>query len=277
MTFRPFADADNGPSAAESSLVGQVAVVIGGTSGIGRALSYVLSQRGCRVYAASRSGGRSASTTQVDMDNRSQREPDVPMITELTCDVANRSDVDRLFQNIVHSQGTLDIVVNSAGIGRGTHSRNAVAAAMHLEESEWQEVCDTNIRGMFLVARAAAGYMIPQGRGQIVNISSARSARRGQPFASAYSATKMAALAMVQALGEELAPYGIRAWSMLPDAVATDLIAKTNLAKRGAMNPIHLGHAIADLLSLPFDARWTEPLLAPFGSESLPHSTGVMS
>lgn len=259
-------------SVEESPLVGQVAVIIGGTSGIGRALSQVLLERGCQVFAASRSGGQAVGTDQCSQQNIEE-----PMVTEMACNVSQPRDVERLFDCVVQLQGSLDIVVNCAGIGRGRSNRNAVAAAMNLDESDWQEVCDTNLRGMFVVARAAARHMIEQGRGQIVNISSARSARRGQPFAAAYSATKMAALAMFQSLAEELAPYGVRAWSMLPDAVATDLIAKTNLAKRGAMDPIHLGHSLAALLSLPFDAHWIEPLLAPFGSNFQPPSTGVLS
>jgi NAD(P)-dependent dehydrogenase (short-subunit alcohol dehydrogenase family) len=158
----------------------------------------------------------------------------------------------------------IDIVVNCAGIGRSASSRNWVEPIMTLSDDDWQEVSDTNLRGMFLIARAAAIRMIPQGSGQIVNISSARGAIRGLPFASAYCATKMATKAMFESLAEELARFGIRVWSLLPDAVATELIADTTLGKRGMIDAAKLGALIADLLAFPADAALNDLLVAPF-------------
>jgi short-subunit dehydrogenase len=107
--------------------------------------------------------------------------------------------------------------------------------------------------------------MLPRRKGQIVNISSARGALRGQPFAAGYCATKMGCLAMFQAMAEELRPLGIRVWSLLPEAVNTELIAGTQLAKRGLLAADRLAAVIAHMLALPSDAEWSDPLVAPMG------------
>ena len=177
--------------------------------------------------------------------------------------------MEAAFEQVIDQHGRIDIVVNCAGIGRSAGSRNWVEPTMTLSDDDWQEVCDTNLRGMFLVARAAAKHMVTQRSGQIVNISSARGAIRGLPFASAYCATKMATRAMFQSLAEELAPFGIRVWSLLPDAVATGLIADTTLGKRGTIDAAKMGSLIADLLAFPPDAVLHDLLLAPFVPTSM--------
>jgi NAD(P)-dependent dehydrogenase (short-subunit alcohol dehydrogenase family) len=219
---------------------------------MGRATAQALHERGCKVTIASRA------------PNLSARSETPPNITYAACDVRQSSEVTATLQNLVDVFGCVDIVVNFAGISRAQSVRQWADPLVNLTDEEWQEVTDTNVRGMFLIARAAAQHMIPRRRGQIVNISSARGARRGQPFASGYCATKMAALVMFQALTAELASWGVRAWSLLPDAVATGLIADTNLAKRGAIPAVQMGSLIADMLSLPEDVVFEDPLLAPF-------------
>jgi 3-oxoacyl-[acyl-carrier protein] reductase len=237
----------------EDALTDKVALVIGGTRGIGRAVANALRTRGCNVIVASRTATILAGES-------------VDCLEQIACDVGNAADVDAAFQQVRDRYGRIDIVVNCAGIGRSEAGKNRVEPTMHLSDEEWEEVCDTNLRGMFLVARAAARHMIPQRSGEILNISSARGAIRGLPFASAYCATKTATRAMFQSLADELATFGIRAWSLLPDAVNTGLIADTNLAKRGAIDVDRMGSLIADLLSLPTDAVVDDLLIAPFMS-----------
>ena len=209
---------------ANEALRDKVALIVGGTGGIGGALANALITRECRVIVTSRNPDRTVDAA------------DESGIDRISCDVRNASEVEAAFEQVIDRHGRIDIVVNCAGIGRGAGSRNWVEPTMSLSDDDWQEVCDTNLRGMFLVARAAAKHMVTQRSGQIVNISSARGAIRGLPFASAYCATKMATRAMFQSLAEELAPFGIRVWSLLPDAVATGLIADTTLGKRGTID-----------------------------------------
>jgi NAD(P)-dependent dehydrogenase (short-subunit alcohol dehydrogenase family) len=234
------------------ALANKVVLIVGGTGGIGRALADELVGRRCEVVIGSRNSPPAAVES-----NSSNCE-------HLVCDVRNANSVEAAFDLMIERHERIDIVVNCAGIGRSASSRNWVEPTMSLVDDDWEEVCDTNLRGMFLVARAAAKRMIPRRSGQIVNISSARGAIRGLPFASAYCATKMATKAMFQSLAEELAPFGIRVWSLLPDAVATGLIAETTLGKRGAIDAGKMGSLIADLLAFPPDAALHELLLAPF-------------
>ncbi len=238
----------------DNAFAGKVALIVGGTRGIGHAVAIALEARGCKTFIVSRTAG---NFDEISAESKNVGE-------RISCDVRIAADVDAAFQQVVDRHGRIDIVVNSAGIGRSAASKNRVEPAMNLSDDEWQEVCDTNLRGMFLVARAAAKHMIPQRSGEILNISSARGAIRGLPFASGYCATKMATRAMFQSLAAELAPFGIRAWSLLPDAVNTGLIADTNLAKRGAIDVNQMGSLIADLLALPTDAVVDDLLLAPF-------------
>lgn len=236
-------------------LADKVALVVGGSRGIGLALARRLDQQGCQVVIAGRSSARVAAAQK-----------EMPRAMGCAdCDVRQSASVDKLFADILQRFGRVDVAVNSAGIGRGSSARLVPDTTANLDEAQWSEVIDTNLRGGFLVARAAARAMIARREGQIVNISSARGARRGQPFAAAYCAAKMGCLAMFQSLAEELRPLGIRVWSLLPDAVDTELIAGTNLAQRGSLPAAGLADAIVDLLSLPADAQWSDPLIAPFG------------
>jgi NAD(P)-dependent dehydrogenase (short-subunit alcohol dehydrogenase family) len=238
-------------------LANKVVFIVGGTGGIGRALADELIARRCHVVIGSRNVPEATIETGTTSCQR------------VTCDVRKADTIEAAFDNILERHGRIDIVVNCAGIGRSANSRNWVEPTISLGDDDWQEVCDTNLRGMFLIARAAAKRMIPRRSGQIVNISSARGAIRGLPFASAYCATKMATKAMFQSLADELSPLGIRVWSVLPDAVATGLIADTTLGKRGTIDAAQMGSLIADLLAFPKDAALHELLLAPFVSTSM--------
>jgi NAD(P)-dependent dehydrogenase (short-subunit alcohol dehydrogenase family) len=237
-------------------LAGKVVVVVGGTGGIGLAIARECDRLGCRVAIAARSPNRVAAAA-------SQLERGIGFDN---CDVRSAGDVDRMFDGVLEQYGAVDVVINSAGVGRAASGRAVPSITANLDEQEWNEVVDINLRGGFLVARRAAQLMIPRRQGQIIGISSARGAKRGQPFAAGYCAAKMALRAMFDSLAEEVRPYGIRAWSILPDAVDTELIAGTNLAHRGSLSAARLAKTIVQLASLPFDAHLCDPLVAPFGA-----------
>jgi 3-oxoacyl-[acyl-carrier protein] reductase len=243
-------------------LAGQAAIVVGGAGGIGLAIARELDARGCRVVVASRDRERVAQAVGALGKG----------VGFADCDVRDATRVAALFDFASERLGAVDITVNSAGVGRGTAARRLPDPVSSLAEMEWDEVIDTNLRGAFLVCREAARRMAPRKRGPILNISSARGARRGQAFAAGYSASKMAVLAMFQSFAAEVAPLGIRAMSLLPDAVDTSLIDPSRLAPRGAMAPAHVARLAVDMLSLPLDALLDEPLLAPLGARRGPQT-----
>lgn len=229
----------------------------GGSRGIGLAIARCFSERGAKIVIAARNAERVGEAAAA-IDN---------CVGHSDCDVRSSIAIDKLFQRVLDLHGRVDILVTSAGIGRGAKStRLAPDPVATLEDDDFDDVLDTNLRGVFLAARAAARIMVAQGSGQILNISSARGARRGQAYAAAYCASKMAARAMLESMAAELAPLGIRVMSFLPDAVDTDLIAGTTLAPRGAMPAETVGRAVVDILCQPLDAVLEGPLLAPLGA-----------
>lgn len=233
------------------ALAGQVAVVTGGSSGIGLALVGALADAGCSVVAAARNAAR-LQTVCAGIER-------VACFGD--CDVRSASDIARLFAFVDDRFGRIDIAVVNAGIG---HPRPDLL--LNVGEADWDAVVDTNLRGAFLTSRAALVRMVPRRAGQILNISSARGALRGVACGAAYSASKMAVRALFESMAAEVAAFGIRVASLLPDAVDTPLIAGTRLAPRGSLQPTSVAHAVLSLLTLPQDAALENPLLMPFSS-----------
>jgi NAD(P)-dependent dehydrogenase (short-subunit alcohol dehydrogenase family) len=235
------------------TLQGKVAVLTGGSGGIGRGIAAALDARGVRVVVAGRDAVRVAETTATLRHGAGF--PD--------CDVRDAARVEALFAFATERLGDVDIAIACAGTGRpkvpGRFLPEPVAS---LDEREWSTALDTNLRGVFHVARSAARRMVPRRAGQIVNISSARGGLMGLPFGAPYCASKMAARAMFQAFAAEMAPSGVRVFSLLPDAVDTGLIAGTRLAAAGALTPRQVGEVVADLLAMPADAVLEEVRLS---------------
>ncbi|HEV8198842.1 MAG TPA: SDR family oxidoreductase [Candidatus Polarisedimenticolia bacterium] len=226
-------------------LAGRVAVITGGSGGIGLGIAATLDRRGARVVIAARDADAVARAT-----------------AQLThgagfpgCDVRDPSRVEALFAFAEERFGPVDIAVACAGVRRGTPGSRLVPPPVSaLGDADWDEEIDISLRGVFHLARAAARRMTARGSGQIVNISSARGGLRGEPYGAGYCAAKMAARALFHALSAEVTPAGVRAFSVLPDAVATSLIAGTGLGRTGMLTPDQLGDVVADLLAMPLDA-----------------------
>lgn len=242
------------PRPGRSGLAGQVALVVGGASGIGLAVAQALAGAECRVAIAGRNPEKLAEATAR-----------VPGATGYAhCDVRHRESIELVFDQLARDFGQLDLLVTSAGIARSPLSSHHVPQAVaQLDEAVWDDILDTNLRGVFLATRAALRLMVPRGSGQIVNISSAPATRRGLPYGAGYCASKRAALAMLDAAAQEVAPLGIRVFSFLPDVVQTAMIAGTQLDKQGALTPDEVGQLIVELLAEPLDSQIESPRLLP--------------
>jgi 3-oxoacyl-[acyl-carrier protein] reductase len=159
----------------------------------------------------------------------------------LPCDVSKEPDVDDAFKKIVEQFGRLDVLVNNAGITRDALTLKfrdgELVSRMSLEA--WQAVIDVNLTGVFLCGRAAAEQMIRAGNGGlIINISSiSRAGNMGQVN---YSATKAGVAAMTVTWAKEFARYGIRANTISPGFIGTEMVRSMKpeaLAKLSAMIP----------------------------------------
>ena len=159
----------------------------------------------------------------------------------LPCDVSKESDVDDAFKKIAEHFGRLDVLVNNAGITRDALTLKfrdgELVSRMSIED--WQAVINVNLTGVFLCGRAAAEQMIRAGNGGlIVNISSiSRAGNMGQVN---YSATKAGVAAMTVTWSKEFARYGIRANTISPGFIGTEMVRSMKpeaLAKLSAMIP----------------------------------------
>ncbi|NLI00042.1 MAG: SDR family oxidoreductase [Chthonomonadales bacterium] len=187
---------------------GKIAVVTGGTSGLGRAIALGMAQAGATVYAGSRDPGKVA-------DTRAALRAAGPDNDAVALDVADPQSVERTLADVRVRSGRLDILVNAAGI---THKAPAIEMALE----DWERVLRTNLTGTFLCCQAAARIMQENGGGAIVNIASLAS-YVGLSWVAAYGASKAAVKELTQVLAVEWADLGIRVNAIAPGVFPTPL------------------------------------------------------
>jgi NAD(P)-dependent dehydrogenase (short-subunit alcohol dehydrogenase family) len=219
-------------------LEGRVAVVSGGTGGIGRRLSLALAGVGARVAILGRSAGDATDLVEAIEDAGSQA-------LLVSADVTKREDANRAIDETVARFGRLDIIINAVGGGAGT----ALYPAEEYPESEWDRIMDLNLRSDLLPTQAAARAMIAGGRGgRVLHISSVRGQLGINQGFSAYVAAKGALNALTRQQATEWAKHGINVNAIAPTFVATpqveDLLSDEDF-KRGLLARIPLGR-VAD-------------------------------
>jgi NAD(P)-dependent dehydrogenase (short-subunit alcohol dehydrogenase family) len=192
-----------------ADLSGEVALVTGASSGLGRHFAQILAQSGARVALAAR--------------RREQLENLAAEITAaggqaaaVPADVTSAAGVARMLEQAADALGPVSVVVNNAGIARP-------AVALELDEGDWDAVVDTNLRGAWLVAQQAAKHMVETGvGGNIINIASIL-AFRVTGYNAPYVASKAGLLHLTQALALEWARHGIRVNAIAPGYFETDI------------------------------------------------------
>jgi len=193
---------------AATRLAGKVAVVTGGLSGIGAAIAERLLAEGAHVVAADVSApDRMAQNGAAVLDG----------IEPARLDVADEGSVTGCMAAVVARHGRLDILVNSAGIGRDIPFLDTPSA-------EFDRMIAVNLRGTFLVGQAAARHMVDGGGGTIVNIASVAGVR-GSRGRAAYGASKGGVITLTQVMAVELAGYGIRVNVIAPGPIETPMVA----------------------------------------------------
>src|SRR5437762_9899651 len=197
-------------SYAPLELNGRVAVVIGGTSGIGRAIAHGLAEAGADVIPTSRRMDLVEAAAR-EIENRGRR------TLRSVSDVSDRVSLQRLLDETVGAFGKVDILVNSAG-------RTKRAPTVDFDEHDWQEILDTNLTGTFRACQVFGRHMIERGYGRIINIASIASFVALQEVA-AYSASKAAVASLTKSLAIEWATQGVCVNGIAPGDFRTELNA----------------------------------------------------
>jgi 3-oxoacyl-[acyl-carrier protein] reductase len=195
----------------ELDLKGRVAVITGGSRGIG--------------YAAARralQSGAVVSLWDIDRDKASEAQRELSRLGTVSVQVVELSDrdaVEAATAATAAAHGRIDILVNNAGITGGN------AVTWELDPDVWRRVLDVNLTACFLTCRAVIPHMLARGYGRIVNVASI-AGKEGNPTASHYSASKAGLIGLTKSLGKELATKGVTANCITPAAAKTDMLSQ---------------------------------------------------
>ena len=196
----------------EISLKGKVAVVTGGTRGIGYAIVKKYLEAGASVVlCGSRESTANAALEKIKAE---MRDADVSAMAPDLCDSAS---VEAAFKSVYEKYGRFDILANNAGISQHT-------LLTQYTDEEVDKILDVNIKAVFVCARAAARIMKEIGGGCIINTSSVVSIY-GQPSGCLYPTSKFAVNGLTKSLARELAKYNIRVNAVAPGVTRTDMVA----------------------------------------------------
>jgi 3-oxoacyl-[acyl-carrier protein] reductase len=193
-------------------LTGQVAIVTGGSRGIGRAIALKLAEQGAQVVACARSADGLADVAE-ECVRRALSGSVVPSVL----DVTDKAAIEKLVKESIEQRGKIDILVNNAGI-----IRDGPMAIM--EDADFDDVITVNLRSVFLTTRAVCQHMAYNRKGRVVNISSVSglSGRAGQ---TNYAASKAGIIGISKATAKELGRYSITCNVVAPGFIETDMIA----------------------------------------------------
>ena len=202
-------------------LEGKVAIVTGGSRGIGAAIAASLAEAGAAVVVSGRDADRLAG---VVMDLEALGGSALAVVG----DVGRREDADRLVDAAKQRFGRIDILVNNAGVTRD-------ALLVRMKDEDWDRVLETNLRGAFLTTRAVTKVMIRQKTGgRVINIASAAGAM-GNAGQANYSASKAGLIGLTKALARELAHWSILVNAVAPGLIETDMLAAIPVETRKAL------------------------------------------
>lgn len=202
-------------------LEGKTAIVTGGSRGIGAAIAKLLASHGAKVVV-NYSGSREKAEAVVGDIQSSGGEA-----FAFQADVANTEAVKAMIDEALQQFGSIDILVNNAGITRDN-------LLMRMKENEWDDVINTNLKGVFVTTKAVTRQMMKQRSGRIVNIASIVGVS-GNPGQANYVAAKAGVIGLTKTTAKELASRGITVNAVAPGFITTDMTDKLDEGVQKAM------------------------------------------
>jgi len=241
------------------TLTGKVALVTGASSGIGAAAALVLAQAGVTVAITARRADRLNTLAQRIAAGGAKS-------LVLPGNMTDEAQASQTVESVVAQLGKIDILINSAGVMQAGGIETADLA-------EYRRVFDINLFATIYACHAAVPFMLRQGGGDIITISSL-AGRKGGPMTNAYSASKHAVNAMTDAMRQELGGRNIRVTTLMPGATATEVgdhisdpawrtMIQAHVAKEGAVQPADIAATILFILSLPRRVNISEISVRP--------------
>jgi 3-oxoacyl-[acyl-carrier protein] reductase len=202
------------------ALAGKIAIVTGGSRGIGRAIATCLAEDGATVIVSGR------DTERLERVARELEGLGGTVVT-VAADAARRDDAERLVDVARTRFGRIDILVNNAGVTRDV-------LLVRMKDDDWDDVMQVNLRGVFLMTRAVSKSMVRQKAGRIINIASTAGAM-GNAGQVNYSAAKAGLIGLTKAAARELAHWGVLVNAVAPGLIETDITAAMPADAREAL------------------------------------------
>lgn len=229
------------------NLKNSVALITGGSSGIGRGIAQMLADNGAKVAITGRDKARLTEAAKA------------MGVHPIHANVSDEADVKRTYAEVLEKFGDLDILVNNAGSG-------VFKPLVEMELAKFQAVFATNVTGAMLMTREAAKHFINRKRGNVINISSTASLR-GAPNGTAYYASKFALRGMTECWRAELRKYNIRVFLINPSEVITNFGAAAGFDQKDnptKLRPEDIAHMVKAVLEM--NDRGFTPELSVFAS-----------
>ncbi len=222
----------------------KTAIITGSTKGIGKDIAYTLAKNGYNLVINSRNQQEAEKTAKNISENEN-----VTAIG-IAANVSDVSEVEQMIKKTLDEFGQIDVLVNNAGI-------LVVKSVTETSEKEWDDLLDTNLKGVFVCTKAVLPHMISQNSGCIVNISSG-AGKSGFSELSAYCSSKFGVMGFAESLAEEVSQNNIQVVTICPGAVATDMQKlfmsedEFNLRKDSMIQPHEVSQKVLDAINGKF-------------------------
>jgi len=215
------------------TLKNKKAIITGGGRGLGKATAIAFAKEGIDVAIT----GRNEKVLQ---ETVAEIQAMGVKAYYSVFDVSNYEEVQKGIKNIIEQLGGIDILVNNAGIA-------AFGTFNEMEVSQWSQIIQTNVMGMYYVTKEVLPHLINQNEGEIINVSST-AGLNGNASTSAYSASKFAVIGMSESLMKEVRKNNIRVCTLTPSTIATDMSVELGIANKESQDSVLQPEDFAELI-----------------------------